>query len=202
MRVHRLGGLIALTAATALLAGCTVNGPDAEPTSEPTSTPTSGSGASLELPPRPRDLPVGGAQDAEICSWLLPEQQAQLQVARPRPAVKNGNNYNGCIFNPDGTGVSAGVALRVVPEGLDAFVQKVNSAEGSRKVLEVKGFGAVQSQIAGAERLGCSVFVDAAQGQTLYVDLNLLASDGMDNNQMCERAKQAAEAAVTTLQGS
>ncbi|MEU6266774.1 DUF3558 domain-containing protein [Saccharopolyspora shandongensis] len=197
-----MSGLTGLVAAAVLLAGCTVNGPDVEPTTEPTSAPTNGSGASLDLPPRPGDLPIAGAQDAEICSWLPPEQQAKLQVARPKPVIKNGNNYNGCGFNPDGTGISAGVSLRVVPEGLESFIQKVNSAEGSRKTFEVNGFGAVQSQIAGAESLGCAVFVDAAKGQTLYVDLALLDPGGMNNDQMCERAKQAAEAAVTTLQGS
>lgn len=190
----RSRGLIGLVAMAAVLTGCTVNGPDPAP-SEP--EPTSGSG-SLQLPPRPKELPIAGAQDAAVCTWLSSEQQSQLQVSRPKPAVKNGNNYNGCAYTPDGTGVSTGVAVRVVPEGLEPFMAKM---PGSQPTQAINGFGAVQSQVPGAEGLGCAVLVDAAEGQTLYVDLTLLSPGALNNQQMCDKAKQAAQATVTTLQG-
>ncbi|MDA3630048.1 DUF3558 domain-containing protein [Saccharopolyspora sp. WRP15-2] len=195
-RVHRLSGLLGLTAAALLAAGCTVNGPDPEPTGEP--APAS---AESGMPKRPAELPVAGAQDAEICTWLTGQQMSQLHVARPAPVQKNGNNYNGCGYLSDGTGASTGISLRVVPQGIEPFLAKVNSADGSRKTVDVNGFGAVRSQIAGAERLGCDVFVDAADGQTLWASLSLLSGGSeLNNEQMCEKAQQAAGAAVTTLQ--
>ncbi|MDA3643474.1 DUF3558 domain-containing protein [Saccharopolyspora indica] len=195
-RVRRSGGLLGLTAAALLVAGCTVNGPDPVPAGESTAT-----SAEPELPKRPAELPVAGAQDAEICTWLTGQQMTQLQVARPAPVEKNGDNYSGCGYLSDGTGVSTGLSLRVVPQGIEPFLEKVSSAEGSRRTFDVNGFGAVQSQIAGAERLGCDVFVDAAEGQTLWASLALLTGgDELDNEQMCEKAAQAAGAAVTSLQ--
>ncbi|MER7080696.1 Protein of unknown function [Saccharopolyspora kobensis] len=197
-RVRRSGGLLGLTAAALLVAGCTVNGPDPVPAGE--STPAGETSAETAFPKRPAELPVAGAQDAEICTWLTGQQMAQLKVARPSPVIKNGNNYNGCGYSSDGTWANAGVSLRVVPEPLEVFAAKLNSSEVSRKTFEINGFGALQSQIAGAERLGCSVFVDVAQGQTLYAELSLLSVGEMDNEQMCEKAAQAAGAAVTSLQ--
>ncbi|MEV0049229.1 DUF3558 domain-containing protein [Saccharopolyspora shandongensis] len=202
MRVRLGHGLIGLAAVAVVLTGCTVNGPDAEPTSpaSPSKTETS---SSLNLPQRPRDLPVSGKQDAEICTWLSAEQKAPLQVGGGRPVVKNGNNYNGCSF-PGAVGrAQFGITLRVVPEGMDAFMQKVRNAKSpTATTYEISGFGTLQGQIPGGESLGCDVFVDAAEGQTLWANLMLQTPGGMNNDQMCERAKQAAEAAVTTLQGS
>ncbi|MEV0086329.1 DUF3558 domain-containing protein [Saccharopolyspora sp. NPDC050642] len=201
MRLRFGHGLIGLAAVFAL-AGCTVNGPDPEP---PSSAPTSEaeSSSSLDLPQRPKELAIAGKQDAEICTWLSPEQKAPLQVGGGRPVVKNGNNYNGCSFAGAAGKVNFGISLRVVPEGLDAFAPKIAAVKAkTAKTYEVNGFGAVQAQVPGGESLGCAVFVDAAEGQTLYVDLSLTTPGGMNNDQMCERAKQAAEAAVTTLQGS
>ncbi|WP_177226335.1 DUF3558 domain-containing protein [Saccharopolyspora shandongensis] len=189
-------------AAVAALTSCTVNGPD--PDSEPpaTSAPTTKS-SSLDLPQRPRDLAIAGKQDAEICAWLKSEQKQSLQIGGSgRPVQRNGNNYNGCAFLGEAGNAQFGFALRVVPEGIQSFMSEVNSSPESEKAFEINGFGAVQGQIAGGESLGCDVFVDAAEGQTLWINMMLQTPGGMDNDQMCERAKQAAEAAVTTLQGS
>ncbi|MEV0697703.1 DUF3558 domain-containing protein [Saccharopolyspora sp. NPDC050389] len=194
--------MIALVAAAVALTGCTVNGPD--PDSEPTSTsaPTT-KNSSLDLPKRPQDLAIAGKQDAEICTWLKSEQKPSLQIGGSgRPVQKDGNNYNGCAFLGEDGKAQFGLALRVVPEGIQSFVQKVNSSPESGKTYEINGFGAVQGQLAGGESLGCDVFVDAAERQTLWINMMLQTPGGMDNQQMCERAKQAAEAAVTTLQGS
>ncbi|MEV6228287.1 DUF3558 domain-containing protein [Saccharopolyspora shandongensis] len=201
MRLRFGHGLIGLAAAFTL-AGCTVNGPDPEPTS-PTPTAEVAPSPSLDLPQRPSDLAIAGKQDAEICTWLSPEQKAPLEVGGGRPVVKNGNNYNGCSFSGAAGKAQFGITLRVVPEGLDAFMPKIAAVKAkTAKAYEVDGFGAVQGQVPGGESLGCDVFVDAAEGQTLWSNLMLITPGGMDNDQMCERAKQAAEAAVTTLQGS
>ncbi|MCI2419241.1 DUF3558 domain-containing protein [Saccharopolyspora sp. K220] len=196
MRVRLGYGLIALAAAAVALTGCTVNGPDPEPTN---STPTTEAESSLNLPQRPSELPIAGKQDSDVCTWLTSEQKAQLEAGGGRPVVKNGNNYNGCTFLGQSGNAQFGITLRIVPEGLAEFSKKL---AGAPETIDVNGFGAVQGQIPGAESLGCAVFVDAAEGQTLYVDFGLTSPGALNNQQMCERAKQAAEAAVTALQSS
>ncbi len=201
MRVRIGYGLIALAGTAVALTGCTVNGPtpDAAPA---TSVPTT-KNSSLNLPQRPRELAVAGKQDTEICNWLRSDQKRSVQVGGSgRPVPKNGNNYNGCAFLGEAGNAQFGVALRVVPEGINSFMHKVNSSPESETAYEINGFGAVQGQLAGGESLGCDVFVDAAEGQTLWINMMLQTPGGMNNQQMCDRAKQAAEAAVTTLQSS
>ena len=53
----------------------------------------------------------------------------------------------------------------------------------------------------GLENLGCSVVTDVADGQTLWTFFGVGVPGTMNNQDMCTKAKQAAEAAVTTLQG-
>lgn len=203
MRVRHGYGLIALAATAVALAGCTVNGPDPEPAPSPTSAPEV-ERPSANLPPRPSDLPVAGKQDTEICNWLTPAQRPSLLIGGSgRPVRKDGNNYNGCSFLGQAGDASFGVALRVVPEGIDSFVTKIaNAASETSTSYQINGFGAVQGQIPGGEGLGCDVFVDAAEGQTLWINMMLQTPGALNNQQMCEKAKQAAEAAVTTLQSS
>ncbi|MER7010161.1 DUF3558 domain-containing protein [Saccharopolyspora sp. NPDC000359] len=198
MRARLRCGLVMVAAAAVPLTGCTVNGPDPAPEPGGT-TPTSSAGAaSFDFPARPAELPIAGKQDADACTWLASEQKQQLEVGGGRPVVKSGNNYNGCTFLGQSGPAQYGISLRVVPEGLDAFAQKL--ADSAPEQDQVGGFGAVRSQVPGAEGLGCAVFVDAAEGQTLYVDLTLTTPGAMDDQQMCEKAGQAATAAVTTLQ--
>ncbi|WP_346073890.1 DUF3558 domain-containing protein [Saccharopolyspora thermophila] len=193
-------GLIALAAAVATLSGCTGNRSDVDPPS-PQPTTTTAESSSLNLPQRPKDLAIAGKQDADICTWLTSEQKKALKVGSGRPVIKDGNNYNGCDFAGEDGPALYGIAFRVVPEGIEDFLKKVvdPSAE-TAATYDIQGFGAVQGQIPGAESLGCAVYVDAAEGQTLYVDMALDAPGTMNNQQMCEKAKQAADAAVTTLQ--
>ncbi|GAA0534624.1 hypothetical protein GCM10011581_08350 [Saccharopolyspora subtropica] len=202
MRARHGYGLITLAAVVVTLSGCTGTTPEANPpSSEPTTTTSESS--SLNLPQRPKDLAIAGKQDADICTWLTSEQKKALDVGGGRPVIKDGNNYNGCDFAGElqGGRVQFGIVLRVVPEGIEDFVKKTaDSSPETAANYDIQGFGAVQGQISGAESLGCHVFVDAAEGQTLYVDLALNSPGGMDNQQMCEKAKQAADAAVTTLQ--
>lgn len=203
MRVRHGYGLIALAATAAALTGCTVNGPDPETApSDPTAAPAV-ERPSADLPPRPGNLPIAGKQDSDVCTWLTAAQKPELLIGGSgRPVQKKGNNYNGCSFLGQAGDASFGLALRVVPEGIDSFMTKIaNTGSDTSTSYQVKGFGAVQGQIPGAESLGCDVFVDAADGQTLWVNMMLQTPGGLNNQQMCEKAKQTAEAAVTTLQG-
>lgn len=191
-------GLVGAAAAALVLSGCTVNGPD-EPL--PDSAPSAeNAGAS-----RPQELAVAGKADAELCSLLTPEQQAQLDVARPGPVRKDEQNeYPGCLWlGPPGERTGMDVSVLAVPAGLAEFQeQKLGSAfpETAASYTVAGGFPAEQSQNnEGLETHGCNVAVDVAEGQTLWVLSGPLVPGEVPNQQMCEHAKQAAEFAVATL---
>ncbi|MEB3366826.1 DUF3558 domain-containing protein [Saccharopolyspora sp. S2-29] len=174
------------------LAGCTVNGPDPAPPAPELE--------SLNLPQRPKDIAVAGKQDADVCTWMSAEQLTSLQVGAGEPLPKDGSNYNGCGYLGDTGAARFAIGVRIIPEAIDMFLQKINSSPGTRQTYELNGFGAVQSQINGGESLGCDAFVDVAEGQTVWVNMQLQTPNAMNADQMCEKAQTAAHSAVSTLQ--
>lgn len=189
----RLVAVISAAAAIALT-GCTVNGPDPAP------APSAPESESPNLPQRPADLAIAGKQDADVCTWMSTEQQASLQVGPGEPLPKDGNNYNGCGYLGDTGAARFAIGVRIVPEAVGLFLQKINSSPGTRQTYELNGFGTVQSQINGGESLGCDAFIDAAQGQTVWVNMQLQTPNAMNADQMCEKAQTAAHSVVSTLQ--
>ncbi|MBQ0927277.1 DUF3558 domain-containing protein [Saccharopolyspora endophytica] len=189
--------LAAAAAGATLLAvtGCTVNGPDPAPAP---SAPAPDE--SMKLPQRPKDLAVAGKRDDDVCTWLSAEQQQSLRVSGAQPVIKDGDNYNGCGYLGDTGAARFAIGVRIVPEPIELFLQKINSSPGTRQVYELNGFGTVQSQIGGGESLGCDAFIDAAQGQTVWVNMQLQTPGAMNADQMCEKAQTAAHSAVSTLQ--
>ncbi|WP_406689020.1 DUF3558 family protein [Saccharopolyspora sp. ID03-671] len=176
------------------LAGCTVNGPDPVP---PAPAPASDA---LDLPQRPSDLAVAGKQDADVCGWMSTEQAKSLQVGPGEPLPKDGSNYNGCGYLGDTGAARFAIGVRIIPEPIEEFLNKINSSPGTRQVYALNGFGTVQSQINGGESLGCDAFVDAAQGQTVWINMQLQTPNAMNNDQMCEKAQTAAHSVVSTVQ--
>ena len=194
-RVHSVligFGLVAVT-----IGGCTVNGPDPAPT---TSAPKPETKTS-----RPKDLSLAGKQDADLCKLLTEEQQSQLRVARPRPVAKDGtNDFPGCIWSGETGQTGYSVAVRAVPMSMADFRAKRGdeSPDTAATYAVGAGFPAAQGQRGGGfEQLGCNVDVDVADGQTLDTFVSPNVNGTMSNQDMCTKAKQAAEAAVTTLQG-
>ncbi|MDI2028538.1 DUF3558 family protein [Saccharopolyspora sp. TS4A08] len=196
MLVRTWSAATTVAAALLILTGCTVNGPDPAPA--PSSAPAADE--DVKLPPRPKDLAVAGKQDDDVCTWLSAEQQRSLQVAGGQPVIKDGDNYNGCGFLGDTGPARFAIGVRIVPEPIDLFLDKINSSPGSRQVYALNGFSAVQSQINGGESLGCDAFVDAAQGQTVWINMQLQTPNAMNNDQMCEKAQTAAHSVVSTVQ--
>ncbi|WP_207920308.1 DUF3558 family protein [Saccharopolyspora aridisoli] len=195
MRVRPWSAVAAACAALLVVTGCAVNGPDPAP------APIAPAPAeSVELPQRPEDLAVAGKQDDDVCTWLSAEQQQSLRVGGAQPVIRNGDNYNGCGYLGDTGAARFAIGVRIVPEPVELFLQKINSSPGTRQVYVLSGFGTVQSQIGGGEGLGCDAFIDAAEGQTVWVNMQLQTPGAMNADQMCEKAQTAAHSAVSTLQ--
>ena len=194
MRFRTWAAAATSAAGVIALAGCTVNGPDPAP------APAAPENGSANLPQRPAELAIAGKGDADVCTWMSAEQQASLLVGPGEPLPKDGNNYNGCGYLGDTGAARFAIGVRIVPEAIDVFLQKINSSPGTRQTYQLNGFGTVQSQINGGESLGCDAFVDAAEGQTIWINMQLQTPNAMNADQMCEKAQTAAHSAVSTLQ--
>ncbi|MEU6130383.1 DUF3558 domain-containing protein [Saccharopolyspora sp. NPDC047091] len=188
-----------LVVVPALLAGCALNEAPAAP---PPAT-DQGAGSGLGLPERPRDLPVAGMQEDAVCAVLTPEQVGTLGVGRGVPQAESGTfDTPGCTWLSGQETSGVGLTIAVAPLSFeDSQSQK---SDGSSNVAAIftlgQGFGALQGQIPGAENLGCFVDVDAAEGQTLEVGTTSIGGDDVSNQDLCAKAKQAAEFAVSNLQ--
>ncbi|WP_258347721.1 DUF3558 domain-containing protein [Saccharopolyspora gregorii] len=185
-----------------LIGGCALNG------SQPTG-PQQGQAApppepGLDLPERPRDLPVAGLGEAQICELIKPEQLGQLGVGGGNPAPKDAeHDFPGCSWlSEPGAASSIGVLVLIAPMSVqDLQAQSMDPSGDTATTYELAdGFGAVQTQVPGAERLGCVVDVDVAEGKTLEAGLSWQGGAEMTNQAMCAKAKQAAEFAVSNLQ--
>ncbi|GAA3355542.1 DUF3558 domain-containing protein [Saccharopolyspora gregorii] len=194
VRVAILSGLLPF-----LVGGCALN--EAEPADPQQGQAAPAPETGPDLPNRPRDLPVSGLDEAQICKLIRPEQLDQLGVGGGNPAPKlNEQDFPGCSWlSESGASPSIGVLLSVAPMSIQDRLAETSGGTATTDTLD-SGFGAVRSQVPGAESLGCVVAVDVAEGETLEAGLSWLGGDDMTNQAMCAKAKQAAEFAVSNLQ--
>ncbi|GAA2779586.1 DUF3558 domain-containing protein [Saccharopolyspora taberi] len=187
--------LLGLAAVGLLATGCTTS-----------PTPTPESPATSEKPSRPADLAVAGKPDTELCELLTAEQQSQLGVGRPTPDSEvnetTGVGFPGCGWlTPPGEDPPYDITVYAVPESTKDFMDRLSPAFPETEAsYTVAGFPAKQAQRGESlEQLGCMVGVDVADGQTLGVFVGPGLMQVMSNKDICDKAKQAAEAAVATL---
>ncbi len=136
-----------------------------------------------------------------MCKLLLPEQQVQVGVERSDPAPAG--SAPGCIWlSVPGVKPDVTIELEALDMGFEEAVGRAGEPfPETAASYEIDGFKAEQGQEgAGLESLGCRVDVDVAQGQTLEVFYSPTLSGTVTNQDMCAKAKQAAEFAVTNLQ--
>ena len=152
---------------------------------------------------------MAGKSREDLCALLTPDQQAALGVKPPNSNTDVGGkpgekDYPNCGWlTPAGAEPSYSVAVYAVPQAMAEWVDSNGPAfpETEASYTVAGGFSAKQAQGgAGLEQLGCSGSVDVAQGPTLDVFFSPTLTGTMSNQQICDKAKQAAEAAVTTLQ--
>ncbi|RKT51608.1 DUF3558 domain-containing protein [Saccharothrix australiensis] len=195
MRLAKPAALAVLAAV--LLAGCgnEPGTPTPEPPTGTTGTTTTKSSAPREA--RPKELKLSGV---DPCA-LLPEAKRKEWGTsrtdnRPTEVVK-GKPAPSCSFRT-GPGVLPSFEYNVslVPEGYGYWDESGNLDVNPAKV---SGFPAVQVNFAGTTRTDCFYAVDVADGEQLYVQF-LPNNRDFDQAQMCQKAEQATEVALATLQ--
>lgn len=172
------------------------------PTAPASGGPSSSTGPSL--PPRPQELPLDGV---DPCTLLTEQQRASLAFDQPPfPDKQLGGPLKDsptCSYRSSaeqfGALIIAGTAI-----GLDEYLGELQ-ANPNRRVIEVRGFPAVQDQMQGTGQGNdaCFVDLDVADGQLLELQFGQIAADEdkvLPMETLCAKAVEVAEAALTTLQ--
>lgn len=149
----------------------------------------------VELPPRPRAVPLDGL---DPCRALTPQQQTELGVNREPRQFEGGNRGEAqCefehIYSEPYYRYIVGLVLT---EGADAWLTTRRTVE--LRTLSVAGFGAVETRTLGEDDFDCMLSVDVADGQSL--DVSFVSSDDrFTDDDLCDRALVGAEAVLATL---
>jgi Protein of unknown function (DUF3558) len=193
----------------ALVGGCTdatggVATPSGSGGSNGSSTSTTSSGGvspTVQIPPRPKDLPLGGVQP---CSLFTKAQLSQLKITE-QPSPKTGSgHFTGLACDLEISTLDTFRSYEVVAitnEGIGAWLTGKRNVEA--KLAEVAGYPAATYWFRGAEgtkTIDCATSVDVADGQQLMVTADNDSKHSFTLDQLCQMAETAAGMAVQTLQ--
>jgi hypothetical protein len=205
--VHKRLFLVVVALAM-ISAGCTTSA-SGQPTPAPgdgssgTSTPPSGepSGSSsptVELPPRPRDISLDGL---DPCTLFTKAQRTQLKTTDVESGESGSDTFKGmkeCVLEVDAQEPFYDyTALAVTTEGVEAWLTGQRNVEA--EPTSVQGFPAAQFKFRGSNGEGCDLAVGVAEKQNLWIQV-VPYSRGMEQDELCQMARQAAEMAMSTLQ--
>jgi Protein of unknown function (DUF3558) len=159
---------------------------------------------------RPRPLEL---TSVDTCKLLTEQQLTSFAVDRPSAPGTAGSGSvitgsPGCTFRSDAQQWGF-LLLASTSMGLPEFLSKIQP-NPSRAVITVNGYPAVQEEglgeLSAPERGSgaCFVEVDVADGQLLGVQFSQIAArepKRLPIETLCAKAREVAEAALTTLQG-
>jgi len=171
--------------------------PDDGPSDGASSDPSS-STPTVDIPARPRELPVDGL---DPCSLLTDAQIAQLTITKVSPGEVEEGHYKGtknCTLRVDEMPPYYGYRVSTVTfEGIEVWLTPGRNIDPA-KLISVGGYPAAEFHLQGADD-ECNVAVGVAEGQLLLVTVRPLG-DGFTLDQLCQMTEQAAEMAISTLQ--
>uniref|UniRef100_UPI0031DC7C47 DUF3558 domain-containing protein n=1 Tax=Saccharothrix mutabilis TaxID=33921 RepID=UPI0031DC7C47 len=195
MRLVKWSAVVALSALT--LAGCVSTGQVGTPTP---ATTTAGSKTSATPAPseRPKDIKLDGL---DPCKALSANDQKQLGTVVTQPDqsdVVEGVKSPACTFltGPGASKVYSYAVHLVTGKGIDYWNSSGNLDIAEKKVA---GFPAKQVTFKGTSSVDCSVAVDVADGQHVFVQFLPIGRD-TTQDVMCQNAAKGAELALATLQ--
>ncbi len=187
---------MALSALT--LAGCT-SGTGGNPTPATTTAASKTSTSATSAPSeRPKNIKVDGL---DPCKALTANDQKQLGTVvtqAEQSDVVEGAKTPACTFltGPGASKVYSYAVHLVTSKGIDYWNSSGNLDIAEKKV---SGFPAKQVTFKGTSSVDCSVAVDVADGQQLFVQFLPIGRDTTQDT-MCQNAAKGAELALATLQ--
>lgn len=155
----------------------------------------------VEIPARPKDLPLDSVKP---CTLFTQAQLKQLKITDP-PAPKTSGGY----FTAPGCDLEIATVdsfrsyevLTVTQEGIGPWLSGKRNVEA--KLSEVAGYPAATYWLRGAEGTkaqDCATAVDVADGQQLMVTADNDVARTYTLDQLCQMAEDAAGMAMQTLQ--
>lgn len=170
--------------------------PGDSPETEGPDPSSSGSEPTVDIPPRPADLPLDGI---EPCALFTKGQLAQLGVDREPRAGSNDGKLAGPTCSLDVASKEpyyTYTAQLVTDMGVEEWLTGKRNVDAW--LVSVGGYPAVDFKTKGVDDQECITAVDVADGQQLLIDLAPL--DEVDYKQLCPMSEKAAGMALQTLQ--
>lgn len=186
--------------AAVVLTSCTSNGQTgtATPESGSSGAPKTSATTSSASSDRPKEIKLDGL---DPCKALTAENQAELGTAQVK--TESAELIPGVASKACSYVTAAGKSPRftytvdlVTGKGYDYWTGSGNQDVSSVKVA---GFAARQVTFKGTTNFECSVAVDVADGQHLFVQFRPLGRD-TPQEQLCQNANKGAQLALATLQ--
>jgi Protein of unknown function (DUF3558) len=138
---------------------------------------------------------------SDPCALLTVAQQHEFDMNRFLPSQDTGSGQPGCTFKVDARSPRYGFTVTPKP---NFDTRRLLTGEAGRwtQIVVAAGFPAVDSRPS-ATRDGtnrsCFVNVDVADGQSLEVQSLLITTEAFTADEMCEKTRLVAEAAMVTL---
>ncbi|MEV0676769.1 DUF3558 domain-containing protein [Actinosynnema sp. NPDC050436] len=190
-------GIVAALVATAAVSACTSGstGGTATPATQTTSSdaPTTTSKAPST---RPKEIKLDGV---DPCTLLTSAQQAELKIdeaeSDPAKIIQNTTSPSCSYTNNSAKAFGYHVTL-VTTEGIGYWDGSGNLDVSPKTVA---GYDAAQIFLKGTSTGDCSITLDVADGQQLYVQFLPLSPKAFTQDEMCQNATKGAESALSTL---
>lgn len=163
--------------------------------------PSGGSQPTVEIPPRPADLPLDGVKP---CSLFSQAQLKQLEITDPPTETTTDGHFQGLACDLEIATLETFRSYEVVAvtdEGIEPWLTGKRNVEA--RLADVAGFPAATYWFRGAEgnkTIDCATSVGVADGQQLMVTADNDSDHSFTLDQLCQMAESAAGMAMQTLQ--
>ncbi|HEY7597435.1 MAG TPA: DUF3558 domain-containing protein, partial [Actinophytocola sp.] len=161
-----------------------------------TDSPSSGADPTVEIPPRPADLPL---EDVEPCSLFTKPQLTQLGIDKEPESGEGDGQLKGptCTIEISSTEpFYSFTAQLITDQGIEPWLTGKRNVDAW--LVSVAGYPAVDFKTKGVDDQECFTTVDVAEGQQLLVDVSPL--EDVDYRKLCPMSEQVAGMALQTLQ--
>lgn len=189
--------MVGVLVVTAVAVSACGSPPPAEPPPPPPTT-SAAPAPRVDLPPRPRDIPV---DDVDPCSLLTPADREEFGLDGD-PIVNSdvtpllGPSVSCDVLGFEPVDISAAVTV-ATEVGIERFTHDELAAEV--EASDVAGFPAVVTHARGADDF-CDVVIDVADGQLIDVRLSDSALDpDIPLEQLCADTHRLADRVLATL---
>lgn len=196
MRTVRTKPLLAVVAVLGV-AGCSSGSDGTAYPVEPAMSSLAQQTKAADLPARPSNLPIAGA---DPCQLLGQAQLDQLKITSvPRPAADAPDGPT-CVFDSSQTEPFHALHLRVVGADVREWLTgKRRKNSMTTAPAPVEGYPAITNYRASGTPADCEVLVGVAAGQTLAAQEFAISAGAFSQPQLCQLATEAASLAVQDL---